>query len=72
MSQIISKVYYAAASFFKTTVIKTFHRKNFTCGRLPYFKGYVDIDLADGAICKLGNRLKMMAGGGLVLEIMLC
>ncbi len=73
MNQITSKAYFAATSFIKTTIIKVFHGKNFTCGKLPYFKGNIDIDLANGAICKLGNRFKMMAGGGgLVLEIMLC
>lgn len=62
MSSIISKAYYAAASLIKVAIIKAFHGKNFSCGKLPYFKGNVDIELTNGATLRFGNKIKMMRG----------
>lgn len=62
MSSVIGKVYFAVTSLIRMVTIKAFHGKNFSCGKLPYLKGKVDIDLDNKGTLKLGNKIKMMKG----------
>lgn len=65
MSNLITKAYYALKSLLKVKMISLEKSNHFSCGKLPYFKGNVDIDLSTEGVCKLGNNIKMMEGGRL-------
>lgn len=62
---LIGKMYYEVKTLIRVYFVKIFHWKTCSIGKLPYFKGHVNIELSSNGILELGNRIKMMEGGRL-------
>lgn len=63
---LINKVYYEIKTLMSVYLVKISHWKSCSVGKLPYFKGCVDVELSSNGTLKLGNRIKIMGGQNLV------